>query len=210
MRTVTKVTSVAVVVVAGLCSAVLLQGASGTVAAPIKVLPIRDQHCEYQQGATFCQLGARVEPTWLILGDLYAYRVVSSLDDWLIRTGQSARFAFLDKCLPLRGVEIFEGDWTCSDMNADAARLLAEGAIKNVLLVSDWSEVADGLVTLERDRKLDVEGSAALFRRQVESTLVEMHGYGAKVYTWGLDMPEVDGVFAPEADLTAALVGRFP
>lgn len=143
-----------------------------------------DQRCLYEEGAEFCTLGAAVEPQWLVFGDSHAWAAQAAIDEWLQSTGQAARFAFVNSCLPLQGVDVFSAPRSCRPMNDAAAVLLAEPTITKVFLVSSWRQPAEGLVTDDPGRWLGLEASLELFERHFTSTVAEIHALGKEVYVW--------------------------
>lgn len=150
------------------------------------------EHCaEFRaspgQGApALCALGTPGQaPTWVIWGDSHAWAAQDAIDLWLKKTGQAARFAFMNSCPPIRGVHVQRGGTTCHSLNETMiAAALADPQVRNVFLVSSWRQAVEGRLSTSPDRNLGEAGSVALFQQQFDATVRELHASGKAVYLW--------------------------
>ncbi|MBX3625346.1 MAG: acyltransferase [Rhizobacter sp.] len=133
-----------------------------------------------------CSLGTDGQaPTWVIWGDSHAWAAQDAIDLWLKKTGQAARFAFMNSCPPLRGVHVQRAGTTCHSLNeAMMAAALTDPQIKNVFLVSSWRQAIEGRLSTSPDRHLGEAGSVALFHQRFDATVRELHAGGKAVYLW--------------------------
>ena len=148
------------------------------------------KECQYVAGqknvqSSLCRLGMPGgEPAWFVFGDSHAWAASGALDEWLKQTGQSASFAFVNSCPPLRGVHLRRGPACFSFNNAVFDYLGSAGAPTNVLLISTWMQVKEGRLSSSEDLVLSPHDSLELFTRQLAATIGELKRMGKSVYIW--------------------------
>lgn len=149
--------------------------------------------CRYEPRRTWppdraCRLGASdAEPSWVVFGDSHAWAGHASFDRWLAQRGESGWLVFNHECPPLSGVHL-SGDQIdlCKRFNdATYAWIERSTQLNNVLLVSAWRQVEEGLLASSVTQAFDAERSRALFDQSFRASLLRLSTHGKRAHVWG-------------------------
>jgi peptidoglycan/LPS O-acetylase OafA/YrhL len=134
----------------------------------------------------FCRIGAPdAEQTWLVYGDSHAWATFAVFDRWLAERGLAGVFRFQYSCPPMLGIHLLGDSGTCNLFNSRVAGFLAaEDTITDVILVSAWHQVVQGLLTRDPDTRLDSEAAKRFFRQQFAASLGFLHEHNKRIHIW--------------------------
>jgi peptidoglycan/LPS O-acetylase OafA/YrhL len=134
-----------------------------------------------------CRIGDPKAPVrWLIAGDSHAWAAHGAFDAWLRARGESGWLLYQHQCVPLTGLHL-SGDaaGACADFN----RRIYEGierepGVKAVLLVSTWTQAAEGLLADAPGQGVDNERSLRLFATAFDASVRRIAATGKPLYVW--------------------------
>ena len=119
-------------------------------------------------------------PRWLIIGDSHAMALSGAVDQWLNRRHQSGRIGFRHGCLPI----LDTGDAACRAFSAAVhSQIVANGPIRDVLIISLWNEAFDDAVLRNHDTaSLSYKRQLATFEHNLRRTLESFQAKGVRVH----------------------------